>query len=264
MREEDDVLISRYLAGELTNEEFQAFEDRLPRDPGLKAALRDRRQEMTFLRSEALRPDLDAKMAELAAAHFAASESPAENAPPEKEVAKEAPEARIRPMRRRTWWAVASVAAAVVLVLMLWNPFAGIGEDPYRQFASYQPVYLTEKSSEVVSSAQAAETAFNGGDYAAAYNELTNYLRERPEDNEARLARGIAALETERTDEAMAIFRELAEGNTSFQTDGQYYLGLAQLKTGDLATAKATFQAIPIDDPDYGARRRAVLGWLER
>lgn len=262
MREEDDMLISRYLAGELTMEEFQAFEDRLPRDPTLKAALRDRRQEMTFLRSEAQRPDLDAKMAELAAAHFTAADTPAENASQVKE-AEKVPEARIRPMRRRTWWAVTGVAAAIALVLMLWNPFSGIGEDPYRQFASYQPVYLTEKSSEVVPSAQAAETAFNGGDYAAAYKELTNYLRERPEDNEARLARGIAALETERTDEAIATFKALAEGSTSFRTDGQYYLGLAQLKAGDLEAAKASIQAIPIDDPDYGARRRAVLRWLE-
>lgn len=263
MREEDDILISRYLAGELTMKEIQAFEDRLPRDPTLKAALRDRRQEMTFLRSEARRPDLDAKMAELAAAHFAAADTPAENAPQGKKE-KKAPEARVRPMRRRTWWAITGIAATVALVLMLWNPFTGIGQDPYRQFASYEPVYLTEKSSEVVPSAQAAETAFNGGDYAAAYNELTNYLRERPEDNEARLARGIAALETDRTDEAITTFKALAVGNTSFQTDGQFYLGLAQLKAGDLVAAKVSIQAIPIDDPDYGARRRAVLRWLER
>ena len=259
--EEDDVRISRYLGDELTNDEKQAFEDRLSQDVELREGLQSRKQERTFLKAEASRAALEAKMAELAGTHFQTAAGTPE-AVVKKLDGKAETSARVRSLGQRKWWAAGGIAAAVALALLIWNPFRG-AEDDFRQFATYEPLYLTEKSSEVIPAAAAAEAAFNAGEYTVAFEELTKYLPQRPEDNEARLALGIAALETGRTERATSLFRKLAEGTTSFRSDGRYYLALAQIETGDLAAARATITALPTDDPDYAARRQKLLDWLD-
>lgn len=264
MNEENDILISRYLATDLPPPELAAFEARLAAEPELAEELRRRKEELTFLRAAATRPDLETQMAALAAQHFSAE-------PDKKEARTQVPAAdkgqgnstgktaKVRSLNWKRWLPAAGIAAAVALVLLLWNPFSVA--EPYRQFALYVPLNLTEKSNDK-GAAAAAQEAFNAGNYEQAHTELIKYLQQQPDDNEARLAFGIAALETGRDAEARTIFAELANGTTTFRDDGQFYLALAYFKAGD-QRAKTELKKISPDNPDFGVRVREMLQLMQ-
>lgn len=146
MKEEDDILISRYLAEDLDKTNKAAFEARAAAEPELASELEQRRQEMTFLRTEATLPDLESRMKELSTQHFTEEKDAASPSSTQSGQGK-VPDKQGAIVRRLGWkrWAPAvGIAAAVALVLLLWNPFAA--NDGYEQFAQYAPVYLTEKS----------------------------------------------------------------------------------------------------------------------
>lgn len=271
MQEENDILISRYLAADLSPPELAAFEERLVAEPTLAAELQRRKEELTFLRTEAALPDLEAQMAELANQHFpsaqrdkagqeARTQVQGEGKKGAKEKGKVNQSAKVRTLNWKRWLPAAGIAAAVALVLLIWNPFTGA--EPYEQFAQYAPLYLTEKSDAASAAATAAQQAFNAGDYAKAHDQLILYLQQNPDDNEARLAFGITALETNRDAEARAIFTELANGSSTFKDDGQFYLALAYFKAGD-QRAKAELQKISSDNPDFGVRVGEMLQLVE-
>lgn len=269
MKEEDDILVSRYLAGDLPEREQQEVKQRLETDPEFAKALRMRQQEDNFLRTEADLPDLRAKMAALAGEHFPNAAQQAQQGGgarvrslgTKKQGEQTAPPAKTRSV---SWWQYAAsgaVAAMLILALWLWNPFSG-GAD-YQQFAQYEPLSLTEKSTGPDGvRAASIDQAFNEGEYAIAYELLTDYLATDPDNNQARLALGIAALETGRDAEAKAIFTELANGQTSYRDDGQFYLALTLFKAADPA-ARQALEKISADNPDYGVRVREMLQLVE-
>ncbi len=264
MKEEDDILISRYLAEELDDKNKTALEARLAEEPTLATELEQRRHELTFLRTEASLPDLKSRMQELGSQHFKESlgntttDQTASPQHPATNTAKQ--EATVRRLRWKRWAPAVGIAAAVALVLLIWNPFATAA--PYEQFAQYDPVYLTEKSSDAAAAAAPAEAAFNAGHYSEAYKQLTNYLTQRPDDNEARLALGISALETNREAEAETIFADIAAGSSALNDDAQFYLALTYFKIED-PRAKATLLSIDKKNPDYGVRVTEMLQLLE-
>jgi hypothetical protein len=268
MNEENDILISRYLATDLPPPALAAFEARLAAEPELAAELQRRKEELTFLKSEAALPALETQMATLAEQHFLVeSEDKTPQAGPQvpaqdvkEQGQKEGKTAKVRSLNWKRWAPAAGIAAAVALVLLLWNPFS-TGE-PYQQFAQYVPLNLTEKSSDNLEAATSAQQAFNAKNYEEAHTQLIKYLQQNPDDNEARLAFGIAALETNRDAEARAIFTELANGTTAFKDDGQFYLGLAYFKAGD-ARAKTELGKISPDNPDFGVRVREILQLMQ-
>lgn len=266
MKEENDILLSRFLAGELPERELREMEQRLNADPEFAEALRGRRQEDTFLRTEADLPDLRAKMKELAEEHFTVSaqtitEQPENESENELDKGRSggAPEAKVRKL---SWWRYAaggSVAAIMLLAIYWFEPFTA--GDPYQQYAQYEPLSLTEKSATLAPTAAPAEAAFNRANYEEAFQLLTSYLKDQPEDNQARLALGIAALETGREQIAQDIFTTLAGGRTSYQDDGQFYLGYALLRSGDPG-ARAALEKVSPNNPDYGVRVQKMLQLL--
>jgi hypothetical protein len=269
MNEENDILISRYFATDLPPPELAVFEARLAAEPELAAELQRRKEELTFLKTEAALPDLETQMAALATQHFLSGteEVTGQMAGPqvqEKEKTeqgkKDGNTAKVRSLNWKRWLPATGIAAAVTLVLLVWNPFTSA--EPYQQFAQYAPLSLTEKSSTDVASVTAAQEAFNTENYAEAHTQLILYLQQNPDDNEARLAFGIAALETGRDAEARAVFIQLASGTTAFKDDGQFYLALAYFKAGD-KRAKAELEKISLNNPDFGVRVREVLQLVE-
>ena len=228
----DYRLIDAYLQKELPPAELPAFQQRLVADAAFAAELALRQNMHNYLRTQAHLGQLEEKMATLGPTYFG------EQA------------AKVRHLNAR-YWIMGLVAAAVAVLLVVWNPLGRA--DLYREFAQHQPLNLTEKST-TGQLATAAEASFNAGNYEAAYRQLTTYLQEEPADNQARLALGIAALETGRIPEAQAVFTAVAAGDSVFRSYGTWYLALSYLKVGAKTAAKATLEKIPATDPDFGAR----------
>ncbi len=236
-------LIDQYLQNELSEDERRSFQQRLETEPTLAAALAFRQASVSYLKTRAGRAELEETMAALSKQYFGA----------ERQKTKQQP-------LQRWLWPVAAAAACILLALMLWNP---LQPDPYQRFAQHTPLNLTEKSTTAPGSSL-AESSFNAGDYAGAYEPLKDFLRQQPNNRQAELALGIAAMETERYPEAAAIFTSLAEGESVYQTAGQWYRALLFVKEKQYAKAKEALAQIPTDDTTYGAKAKALLKALEK
>lgn len=240
MREEDYKLLDQYLQGELSEEQEAVFLERLSTDEDMAAELQLRQQMHTYLRTKAQQPGLEEVMQDLGNIYFSA--------------AKE--EAKIVPMTRRKWFVGIGIAAAIALVLLVWNPFAT--DNLYKAFADHPPLALVEKGA-TQDLAQQAELAYQNRDFAKAYS-LLNELTDLSSKNvQLQLALGISALETGRTTKARQLFEELAEGNSALRNYGRWYLALSYLKTEELAQAKKELLKLDNSDPALYAKAAQLL-----
>lgn len=230
MEEEDYKLLDQYLQDELPDDQKAAFRQRLKEEEPLAAELELRQQMHTYLRTKAQQPDLEATMKNLGSTYF----SPLEKG------------AKIVPMNRRRLYVGLSIAAAIALVLLVWNPFDS--GNLYNAYAQHPPLALVEKGDALVL-AQQAEAAYGEKDYKTAYGLLNELTDLSSENVQLQLALGISALETGRTTKARQLFEELAEGNSALRNYGRWYLALSYLKTEEFAQAKAELQKLDDSDP---------------
>ncbi|WP_020539230.1 hypothetical protein [Lewinella cohaerens] len=230
MEEEDYKLLDQYLQDELSGDQKAAFRQRLKEEEPLAAELELRQQMHTYLRTKAQQPDLETAMKNLGGTYF----SPVEKA------------AKIVPLARRRLYVGLSIAAAIALVLLVWNPFDS--GNLYNAYAQHPPLALVEKG-DALALAQQAEAAYGEKDYKTAYGLLNELTDLSSENIQLQLALGISALETGRTTKARQLFEELAEGNSALRNYGRWYLALSYLKTEEFAQAKAELQKLDDSDP---------------
>jgi tetratricopeptide (TPR) repeat protein len=230
MNEEDYKLLDQYLQGELPDDQKAAFEQQLQTDEALAAELELRQQMHTYLRTQAQQPGLEAAMENLGSTYFSTEEEGA----------------KIVPIGRRRLYLVLGIAAAIALLLLIWNPF-GPG-NLYKAYAEHPPLALVEKG-DAQALAQQAEVAYREEDFAKAYK-LLNELTDLSSANvQLQLALGISALETGRITKARQLFEELAEGNSALRNYGRWYLALSYLKTEEFTQAKTELQKLDNSDP---------------
>ena len=240
MNEEDYKLLDQYLQDELTDDQKTALLERLTSDEALAAALELRQQMHTYLRTQAQQPGLEEVMKDLGRTYFA----------PAKE------EIKIVPMARRRWSVWVGVAAAIALILLIWNPFGP--DNLYQAYADHPPLALVEKG-DGQALAQQAEVAYQQGDFATAYPLLNELTALSSANVQLQLALGISALETGRTTKARQFFEELANGNSALRSYGQWYLALSYLKTEDFAQAKIELQKLDDADPALYTKAAQLL-----
>lgn len=247
MEASDYLLIDQYLQGELPEEGQAAFQQRLETDPGFAAAFRERQQMQRYLQHQAKVPQLKAKMVALGAQHFKA----------EAKGATDSAEGKVVPLWRRTPIAIAAAAAAIALILLVWNPFQASG-NLYEQYAAHQPLALQERNLDGLDS-EAAEQAYNEGQYEAAYTRLSTLVEQKPDNPQLQLALGISALETDRVQEARMQFEALANGDTALQDFGRWYLALSFVKTGEYDRAKPLLRALTQQPSAFRPQAEALL-----
>lgn len=233
MEASDYLIIDRYLQGELPEQEQQAFEQRLLDDLAFARALTERQQMQSYLKHQAQKPALEKRLADLGAQYF----QDEEGAPSDGSEGG----AVVPLWRRKPVWLVAA-AAAIALILLVWNPFQ-TSANLYEQYALHPVLALQERNVDG-SSPQAAEQAFNQGEYETAYTQLSALVQELPDNPQLKLSLGIAALETGRTDEARTQFEALAGGSSALQEYGRWYMALSYVKTGDYEAARPLLQTL--------------------
>ena len=240
MTEADQLLLEDFFADRLSPAQRAAVEERVANEADFAAAFRERRRMQTYLTYRARGGATPALLAELAAEAFGAE--PPQEAPADRPV---------RPLARRRVvpaWLLAAAAVRLLLAAGWWlfaQPETADPQELYAAYAEPYPLSGTTRGATVDSLRAVFEPRYNAGDYAAALPALSAYLAERPGDGAVRLARGHARLETGQVAAAEADFRLLANSNTAFREEGQWWYALAALKSGDVAAARERLQAIP-------------------
>lgn len=155
---------------------------------------------------------------------------------------KKAKSVRLRPL-----WGILSVAAAIALLIIVWQPWQSASL--YQQFAEHQTINLIERGDQA-SNIQALQDAFNKRDYSMAY-QLAEEIYSLAPDTELQLIRGIAALETDHLQVASSDFESIAEGTSAYQEQAIWYRGLTAVKQERWGQARQWLNKIPTDSDFY-------------
>lgn len=239
MEENDYTIIDQFLQGELPKDQHTAFHKRLATDKEFAKAYQFAQQMTNYLKARQKQPALEAKLNEWGDQYI------------KKETATSA-----KRIKMSSWKTGLAIAAAIALLLMVWNPFDS--GDLYSQYAVHPPLALVEKNA-ASTFAQQAEQAYTSKNYVGAYSALTNLLEIESENVQAQLALGISALETGKTSEAQAIFSKLAEGTSVLKSYGQWYLALSYIQQGENEKAKPILKGINNDEPSLKKKATELL-----
>lgn len=243
MDEQDYILIERYLQGECSPEEAATVAKRAVEEPAFNEALVARRQLNIHLQSWAGEENLRPTLRTLGERFFREET------------------AVVRPLRSNRRWLYGIVAAAMIALAVI---FAGPwlnNSGGYEQFAQHQPLSLTERGEDPANAA-AAQQAYNNERYVEAIELLRAYLAQQSDDERARLALGVSLLETNRDEEAIAVFKRIAESQSTLAPNGNWYLALAAVKRGDNTAAVGYLDLIPASDKFLTAKANELRATL--
>ena len=246
MENDNYTLIEKYLLGELSEEDRLSFQQRLKEDKAFKEEYDLQKSMNIFLEKDRNKAALQSQFEKLGEAFF-----------------NEAEETKVIPLKNnRNRFVIGIItAAAIGLLFFFWNPFQS--GSIYDQYASHSPLALIEKSSGNESAIN-AEKYFNDKNYELAYTNLTTYLTTNPEDQRAKLALGISALETGKNAEAIDIFSQIKNGGSALKHYGTWYLALSYLKEKDFDKAASFLKEIPNSEKKLFDDAQEILGTIEK
>ena len=98
---------------------------------------------------------------------------------------------------------------------------------------------------------QQASSSYGSQQYDLSIRYYKELLAEYPNDPKYTLFLGLSLMQEERYDEAIALFNTHVPSNTSYDEDIQWYLALAQLKKGNLNTARTMLEKLQNSPGSY-------------
>lgn len=238
-------IIDRYLGGELQGKELSDFERRMQTDAEFAGEVELYKR---------LKGSLSAKFKYVA--EELALEKTLQNMGSEYFSEKEKPSARVVPLSRRRWLAVASAAAAMI-ALLIWQPWQ---QSLYKQYAHHPIAELIEKGASAEVDLSEAEDAFNKKDYKTALPIFRQYLQEEEnkEDIEVLIFSGICQLELGEYEEAQSVFNLIYQGKSAYKSEGVWYLALLALKRDDINKSRQYLLLIPEDSDRFQEAQRLL------
>ncbi len=156
------------------------------------------------------------------------------------------------------------MAAAAVLVVILAAgyyyllPSKPAADKLYAQFARHESLNLLQRGNKTDSLAATAAAAFNSKKYLVALTPLQEYLKEQPDDIQARFSLAVCYLETGAHADAEKIFSSVASGPTAYAETAKWYLALTALKKKDIPGCRKYLENIPETSP-YFTKAKELL-----
>ncbi|MBO9562907.1 MAG: hypothetical protein J7621_09045 [Niastella sp.] len=241
--------IARYEEGLMAAEEQQAFEAVLATDTELQQELALYRDVDTTLEQQYApdeqRQQLQGTLRQMRQEFFSATAQAPSNE--QRVVETPPPPARVVAFKRYIGVA-AAIAAMLVVILMVWNPFTG---DLYERYADTQMVTQVERGSHIDTVLQKATSAFNNKEFTEAAVLLAEVVQTQPDNSFAQFYFGVALLQTNQIPLARASFEKLIKGESAFKYEATFYEALSYLKEKDEDAAKDWLEKIPADAPNY-------------
>lgn len=246
--------IARYADGLMEAEERQGFEAALTADPELQQQLALHREvEASLLQQftpDEQRQQLQGTLQQLRQEYFGTKATAAQPGEQPASTSGEQPgsqPAKVIPFKRYLGVAVA-VAAMLVVVLMVWNPFAG---NLYEKYAATQMVAQVERGSHIDTVLQKATITFNNEEFTEAAVFLAEVVQAQPDNSYALFYFGVALMQTNQLPLARVAFEKLFKGESAFKYEAAFYEALTYLKEKDEDTAKDWLEKIPADAANY-------------
>lgn len=245
--------IEQYLEGKLPQAEQEALEAEMKADPALQkevASVRDLIRGIERAEEKAFAQQLKAWEGKIQAE-------------------KSKPKGKIRMLRSQNRL-LRMAAAFMILIAVVFLLLPG-ESDPQELFAQHFQPYpdkLTTMGEGPVELdqdlAKQAMASYNAGAYAEALPLLQSLRQQAPDISLLKLYLGIAALQSGQQELARQSLASLAESNTAYQAEAQWYLALSYLKAGEASAAQEQLQAIGQNaNSPYQPQARKVLKALE-
>lgn len=232
MTEDKILLTARFVEGDMSKTESDAYELRLESDLTLKKHLKDYKNIHQTLKMHIGNVEIDEKfkldVREIGNPYFA--EGPAVIS--------------FRPFKK---W-LPAVAAVMVVGLMLWAPW---NQDIYERYADNGQMLVTERGAEKQTNLDVAAAFFNDKKYVEAERLLEKEYLVNPNNEMVGYYFGITLIENKKGDVARTVLSKIYEGQSAFKYDAAYYVALSFLKEDKNADCRLWLQKIPAGTTHY-------------
>ncbi len=248
----DTALIEKYLAGELSNEEVQAFEMRLKADMEFAETFKLYQSIENEMQADEDESQLRDELSQHTKKYFG-----------EEERGKVIP---MGPARKKRWLYAAVAAAASITLLLIFNPFKNHrlnSEELYAQNAVPEDLPTTLRGNNEDSLLAKATALYNKKNYMAALPLLDSITRAKPGEAQLQLALGICYLQTNKFEMAISKFDGLATGQSIYKYDAIAWKALAFLKQNKKEDCVAALKQIPAGAANYEKAEKLIKD-LER
>lgn len=141
-------------------------------------------------------------------------------------------------------------AAFVVLVSAIGFYMLNSSSPVYADYATIDTIALTQRSSSN-DLAKKAENAFNTKAFKEASTYLNELIVQDPTNQELKLYYAIASIENNAFTNALESLTTVAQGNSVYKHEAQWYIALTFLKQKEYDKAKTALEKIPENAPEF-------------
>jgi tetratricopeptide (TPR) repeat protein len=243
----DTSLIERYLAGELSNEEVQAFELRLSTDVEFAENFKLYQSIESEMHVDEDEAELEKELSRHTKKYFA-----------EEEKGKVIP---IGSVRKKRWLYAAIAAAACVALLLVFKPWQEhklSNEELYAQNAVPEDLPTTLRGTNEDSLFSRATELYNKKDYVGALPLLDSITRIHPVEAQLQFALGVCYLQTNKFELAVNKFDSLAAGQSIYHYDAFAWKAYVYLKQNNKEACIAALKQIPAEAPNYKKAEKLI------
>jgi lipopolysaccharide biosynthesis regulator YciM len=165
---------------------------------------------------------------------------------------------------RRISWVSAAATVLILSALFIWQSnYSGkkTGEVLYaKYYKPYPAAQITRSAGSNERSLQDAFTAYEQKNYETAYNLFYLQAERNPDSITPSFYLGICALETNRMQKAVNLFREVSQiRQNPYRQHAQWFLALSFIKTGDSRRAVKQLEEIVTQDNMYSLLAEELL-----
>ncbi|MCF8229648.1 MAG: tetratricopeptide repeat protein [Bacteroidales bacterium] len=235
-KQETEIWIEKYLAGDLNEREKAEFEKKLDENPEFKKFF-DHYKNIKKTIDYKDRVEFLSKLEEVESKYF-----------------KKRSDKKNKPGNKGLFFSLAAVTLLLIStgLYLVFKEGQKSGQELFNQYFSPLDQFIEFRSkSESESAMIAGIAAYQQGKLDKAIVEFKKAGKNSQQQNLANLYLGITYLGKDKLDKAIPLFERLTKSQTDLRQSAEWYLGLAYLKMGKLNTCQQILEKIKTEEGHY-------------